>query len=185
MILKILERGCKTLVGTFQKNTSFGFVLPDDRHYDKDIFISKKHINGAKDGDKVVVRLTDFGGERKKPEGAVIEILGAMDDPATDVTSIVRAYGIEEEFPKSVIKEAQAIPQEITEQPVGKRADFRDLLTVTIDGEDARDLDDAITLSKKRISTILVYTLRCISLCKGRFSIGQRSVRESDKCLSC
>ena len=60
--LKILERGCKTLVGTFQKNTSFGFVLPDDRHYDKDIFISKKHINGAKDGDKVVVRLTDFGG---------------------------------------------------------------------------------------------------------------------------
>ena len=149
MILKILERGCKTLVGTFQKNTSFGFVLPDDRHYDKDIFISKKHINGAKDGDKVVVRLTDFGGERKKPEGAVIEILGAMDDPATDVTSIVRAYGIEEEFPKSVIKEAQAIPQEITEQPVGKRADFRDLLTVTIDGEDARDLDDAITLSKK------------------------------------
>ena len=72
-----------------------------------------------------------------------------MDDPATDVTSIVRAYGIEEEFPKSVIKEAQAIPQEITEQPVGKRADFRDLLTVTIDGEDARDLDDAITLSKK------------------------------------
>ena len=149
MILKILERGCKTLVGTFQKNTSFGFVLPDDRHYDKDIFISKKHINGTKDGDKVVVRLTDFGGERKKPEGAVIEILGAMDDPATDVTSIVRAYGIEEEFPKSVIKEAQAIPQEITEQPVGKRADFRDLLTVTIDGEDARDLDDAITLSKK------------------------------------
>ena len=148
MILKILERGCKTLVGTFQKNTSFGFVLPDDRHYDKDIFISKKHINGAKDGDKVVVRLTDFGGERKKPEGAVIEILGAMDDPATDVTSIVRAYGIEEEFPKSVIKEAQAIPQEITEQPVGKRADFRDLLTVTIDGEDARDLDDAISIEK-------------------------------------
>ena len=149
MVLKILERGCKTLVGTFQKNTSFGFVLPDDRHYDKDIFISKKHMSGAKDGDKVVVRLTDFGGERKKPEGAVIEILGPMDDPATDVTSIIRAYGIEQEFPKSVMKEAQSVPQEISEQPGGKRVDFRNLLTVTIDGEDARDLDDAITLSKK------------------------------------
>lgn len=149
MVLKILERGCKTLVGTFQKNTNFGFVLPDDRHYDKDIFISKKHMSGAKDGDKVVVRLTDFGGERKKPEGAVIEILGPMDDPSTDVTSIIRAYGIEQEFPKSVMKEAQSVPQEISEQPGGKRVDFRNLLTVTIDGEDARDLDDAITLSKK------------------------------------
>ena len=149
MVLKILERGCKTLVGTFQKNTSFGFVLPDDRHYDKDIFISKKHMSGAKDGDKVVVRLTDFGGERKKPEGAVIEILGPMDDPATDVTSIIRAYGIEQKFQKSVMKEAQSVPQEISEQPGGKRVDFRNLLTVTIDGEDARDLDDAITLSKK------------------------------------
>ena len=123
MVLKILERGCKTLVGTFQKNTSFGFVLPDDRHYDKDIFISKKHMSGAKDGDKVVVRLTDFGGERKKPEGAVIEILGPMDDPATDVTSIIRAYGIEQEFPKSVMKEAQSVPQEISEQPGGKRVE--------------------------------------------------------------
>ena len=90
-----------------------------------------------------------FGGERKKPEGAVIEILGPMDDPATDVTSIIRAYGIEQEFPKSVMKEAQSVPQEISEQPGGKRVDFRNLLTVTIDGEDARDLDDAITLSKK------------------------------------
>ena len=106
-------------------------------------------MSGAKDGDKVVVRLTDFGGERKKPEGAVIEILGPMDDPATDVTSIIRAYGIEQEFPKSVMKEAQSVPQEISEQPGGKRVDFRNLLTVTIDGEDARDLDDAITLSKK------------------------------------
>ena len=106
-------------------------------------------MNGAKDGDKVVVRLTDFGGERKKPEGAVIEILGPMDDPATDVTSIIRAYGIEQEFPKSVMKEAQSVPQEISEQPGGKRVDFRNLLTVTIDGEDARDLDDAITLSKR------------------------------------
>ena len=106
-------------------------------------------MSGAKDGDKVVVRLTDFGGERKKPEGAVIEILGPMDDPATDVTSIIRAYGIEQEFPKSVMKEAQSVPQEISEHPGGKRVDFRNLLTVTIDGEDARDLDDAITLSKK------------------------------------
>lgn len=116
-------------------------------------------MSGAKDGDKVVVRLTDFGGERKKPEGAVIEILGPMDDPATDVTSIIRAYGIEQEFPKSVMKEAQSVPQEISEQPGGKRVDFRNLLTVTIDGEDARDLDDAITLSKRMRSIISV----CIS----------------------
>ena len=148
-IIKVLEREITKVVGEFQSNKTFGFVIADEKKFNQDIYIPKKYFSGAKDGDKVVVRLTDFGGERKKPEGAVIEILGAMDDPATDVTSIVRAYGIEEEFPKSVIKEAQAIPQEITEQPVGKRADFRDLLTVTIDGEDARDLDDAITLSKK------------------------------------
>ena len=75
MVLKILERGFKTLVGTFQKNTSFGFVLPDDRHYDKDIFISKKHMSGAKDGDKVVVRLTDFGGEERNQKERLLKFL--------------------------------------------------------------------------------------------------------------
>ncbi|MCI6859129.1 MAG: ribonuclease R [Eubacterium sp.] len=149
MITKILERGCKKLVGTFQKSKEFGFVIPDDPHYDKDIFVSRKKMNGARDNDKVIVSLTGFGGEGKKPEGTITEILGQIDDPSTDVSSIVKAYDIEEKFPKSVLREAGSISQEVEKKLIGTRSDFRNLLTVTIDGEDARDLDDAISLEKK------------------------------------
>lgn len=149
IILKVIERGCKTLVGTFQQNTNFGFVIPDDRHYSRDIFVSKKKRNNASHGDKVVVRLTGFGGEHRKPEGEIIEILGKTEDPRTDVTGIIRAYGIKEQFPKPVLKEARRLPKKVEPEGNEKRKDFRNLLTVTIDGEDARDLDDAITLRKK------------------------------------
>lgn len=149
VVLKILERGSKSLVGTFQKNNSFGFVCPDDTHYGKDIFISKKHLHGAEQDDKVVVRLLNYGTERTKPEGEITEILGNVNDPATDVTSIVKAYDIEEAFPKAVIKEAKGIPESVILDKALKRVDYRNQLTVTIDGEDARDLDDAITLKRE------------------------------------
>ena len=155
VVLKVLERGTRSLVGTFQQNTSFGFVIPDDTHYGKDIFISKKNLNGAKQDDKVVVRLLNYGTERTKPEGEITEILGNVNDPATDVTSILKAYEIEEKFPKAVLKEAKAIPKEVVFDKSSKRADYRDLLTVTIDGEDARDLDDAITLQREQDGYLL------------------------------
>lgn len=148
VILKILERGCQTVIGTFEKSDSFGFVRPDDRHFSKDIFIGKKHIGGASDKDKVVVSMLNYGSDRRNPEGKVIEVLGNIEDPSTDVTSIIRGYEIEEEFPKSVLREASAIPQEVNTPAEGRRKDWRDKLTVTIDGEDARDLDDAITLER-------------------------------------
>ena len=149
MVLKILERGCQTLVGTFEESTSFGFVRPDDSHYGKDIFIAKKHCLTARQNDKVVVKLLNYGTERRNPEGEITEVLGNMDDPATDVTSILKEFGIEEKFPKSVLAQTKNIPDIVTLEKGERRTDYRSLLTVTIDGEDARDLDDAITLEKK------------------------------------
>ena len=148
-ILKILERGCKTLVGTYHKNNSFGFVIPDDNHFGKDIFISKRKCLDARQNDKVLVKILNYGSEQKKPEGEVIEVLGSIDDPATDVTSILKGYGIEETFPKAVYKQVSHIEQSVPEEAVKGRLDLRSLLTVTIDGEDARDLDDAITISRE------------------------------------
>ncbi len=147
-ILKILERGTKILVGTFHKNTSFGFVVPDDTKFGKDVFIGKKKFLNAKQDDKVVVKILNYGSEHKKPEGEVIEVLGNIDDPSTDVSSILKSYGIEEPFPKSVFKEVSQIDEFVPEEAKKGRMDLRNLLTVTIDGEDARDLDDAITLSR-------------------------------------
>ncbi|MCD8020760.1 MAG: ribonuclease R, partial [Clostridiales bacterium] len=149
VVLKILSRGTTTLVGTFERSKSFGFVRPDDTHYGKDIFISKKNCGDAMQDDKVVVKLLNYGGERKKPEGEILEVLGNAYDPATDVTAVVRAFEIEEDFSKAALKEARAIPKEIVPDKTERREDFRDLLTVTIDGEDARDLDDAITLERE------------------------------------
>lgn len=155
VVLKILERGTKSLVGTFQKNTSFGFVRPDDFHYGKDVFISKKHMHGAQQDDKVVIQLLSYGSERTKPEGEITEILGNANDPATDVASIIKAYDIEEPFPKAVLKEAKSIPESVHLDHNAKRADYRQELTVTIDGEDARDLDDAITLRREKDGYLL------------------------------
>ncbi|MDO5145773.1 MAG: ribonuclease R [Eubacteriales bacterium] len=149
VVLKILERGADTLVGTFEESRSFGFVRPDDAHYTRDIFIPKRHCGEAAQNDKVVVKILDYGSDKKNPEGRVIEIIGSADDPSTDVTSIVRAYGIEEEFSQAALREAGRISQEVVYMQGEKREDYRSLLTVTIDGEDARDLDDAITLERR------------------------------------
>ncbi|MBQ9155176.1 MAG: RNB domain-containing ribonuclease [Eubacterium sp.] len=146
MILKILERGAKTVTGTFEKGDSYGFVRPDDRRFGTDIHVGRKHFAGARHRDKVVARITDYGSEKKKPEGRIIEVLGSIDDPATDVSSVIHAYGIEEAFSRAVYQEAENISQEISRRDLEGRKDWRDKLTVTIDGEDARDLDDAISL---------------------------------------
>ncbi len=144
-VLRILEHANREVVGFYQKNKTFGFVIPDNRRIAMDIFIPQGQDMGAVTGHKVVARITDFGDGRKKPEGKIVEILGHVNDPGTDILSLVRAYGLPEQFPEEVLREAGQAP-DVSEEDLAGRLDLRDLPTVTIDGEDAKDLDDAVTL---------------------------------------
>ena len=148
-VINILERGNSVLVGTYTRSRNFGFVTPDNQKFTKDIYVAKAESKGAVTGHKVVVEITDFGDEQRKPEGRVLEILGHVNDPGVDILSVIKAYGLPEEYPDDVMKQIENIPDEVEEKEKAGRADFRDLQTVTIDGEDAKDLDDAITISKE------------------------------------
>lgn len=147
-IIRILSHGIQELVGTYDPGKGFGFVVPDNNKVNQDIFIPKAWNKGAVRGHKVVVRITDFGGKSKKPEGRITEILGHVNDPATDVLSIVRAYELPVEFSDIELRQAQRTPDAVDSRELAGRKDLRDWQTVTIDGEDAKDLDDAITLRK-------------------------------------
>ncbi len=148
-VVRVLERANETVIGFYQKSKKFGFVLPDNQKLNQDIFIPQGKDMGAVSGHKVVVRITDFGGERRKPEGVITEILGHVNDPGTDILSIIRAYGLPEEFPKEVMQQVASVPDEVEPEEMRNRLDLRHLQTVTIDGEDAKDLDDAISISKE------------------------------------
>ena len=149
-VIKILSRGMEEIVGTYEKSSkSFGFVMPDLKRFTKDIYISEEDSLGAVTGHKVVVKITDFGSDTKNPEGKITEIIGHINDPGTDILAIVKAYGIPMEFPEEVLKQTAKVPEEVAEEEMTGRKDLRSLPTVTIDGEDAKDLDDAITLSKE------------------------------------
>ena len=148
-IIEILDHEVKTLVGTYQKNKNFGFVVPDNQKIGCDIFVSKEHEMGAVTGSKVVVKISSYGSARKNPEGKIIEVIGHMDDPGTDILSIVKAYDLPEEFPDSVKKELKGIPDEVDGNDIAGRTDLRDVVMVTIDGEDSKDLDDAVSLTKE------------------------------------
>ncbi|MDE6847260.1 MAG: ribonuclease R [Lachnospiraceae bacterium] len=145
-VIKILERGIKQVVGTYEQSQNFGFVIPDNSKIGTDIFVLKERSKGAVTGHKVVVELTSYGDERHKPEGKVIEILGHRNDPGVDILSIVRAYDLPVEFGEKVMNQTQRIPEEVLESDKAGRMDLRDLQMVTIDGEDAKDLDDAVSL---------------------------------------
>ena len=147
-IVKILSHGITELVGTFDPGKQFGFVIPDNVKYNSDIYVAKAHSMGAVRGHKVVVRITDFGGKDRKPEGRITEILGHINDPGTDVLSIVKAYELPEQFDDIVLRQAERMPDTVSSQDMAGRKDLRGLQTVTIDGEDAKDLDDAITIAK-------------------------------------
>lgn len=175
-VIRVLEHANKEIVGYYQKSKSFGFVIPDNQKISKDIFIAQGCDMGAVTGHKVVVKMVDFGDSRRKPEGRIKEILGHVNDPGTDILSLVRAYGLPEEFPREVMDEAERIPGELEinkamnsvetaprdgsytldgltscsdwEGELAGRLDLRPLRTVTIDGEDAKDLDDAVTICK-------------------------------------
>lgn len=146
-IVKILARGIETVVGTYEESKSFGFVCPDNLKFSQDIFVPLRDSKGAVDGHKVVVKITDYGDKRRNPEGKVVEIIGHVNDPGTDIMSIVKAYEIPCEFPEKVMNQAERVGKEVSEADRAGRMDLRDWQTVTIDGEDAKDLDDAITLS--------------------------------------
>ena len=149
IIINIMERGKTEIVGTFEKSKNFGFVRPDNQKFGHDIFIPKNQTGGAVNGHKVVVKLTDYGDGTQSPEGKVIEILGHINDPGVDIMSIIRAYELPVEFPEEVMKFLNNIPEEVDPKDMEGRLDIRNLQTVTIDGEDAKDLDDAITLTKE------------------------------------
>lgn len=145
-IVKITKRDAVFVVGTFEKSKNYGFVVPDNLKLGSDIYIAKEHTKGAVNGHKVYVKITDYGNEKRSPEGRVVEILGHINDPAADVKTVLKTYGLETEFPEEVMEQAEAMPEEIEEKETAGRLDLRGMLTVTIDGEDAKDLDDAITI---------------------------------------
>lgn len=149
-ILRIVSRGTAKLVGLFQiqKNKNYGFVIPDNQRFVKDIFVPIECSKGAVNGHKVVVELTSYGGDGKKPEGKVVEIIGHINDPGTDILSIVKNYDLPLEFPEKVLNQAARIADEISEADMAGRKDLRNWQMVTIDGEDAKDLDDAISLTR-------------------------------------
>jgi len=145
-VVKIISRGTDQIVGTYQKCKNFGWVLPDDNKFNKDIFIPAGKSRNAKDGDTVVVTITSYGGQ-KKPEGFVNEIIGDKSAPGNDVLSLMRQYKIYEEFPKDVMDYALSVPQTVSDNAKKNRKDFTKLTTFTIDGEDSKDFDDAVSLT--------------------------------------
>lgn len=148
-VVKVLSHGITEVVGTFQKSKSFGFVISDNLKFAKDIFIPLERSKGAVTGHKVVVEITDYGSKNKKPEGKVKEIIGHINDPGTDIMSIVRSFELPVEFSDKVMRQVENVSNEVTSDDIAGRMDLRSWQTVTIDGEDAKDLDDAITLTKE------------------------------------
>ncbi|MFI3210222.1 MAG: ribonuclease R [Peptostreptococcaceae bacterium] len=147
-IIKVLERDVKNIVGVFEPSKSFGFVVPDEKKFNKDIYIPKKFFSGAKKGDKVVCQITVYPSEGRKPEGKVIEVLGPKGSREVEILSIIKSHGLPEEFKQRIITEAENVAVEIDKDEINRRLDLRHLNIFTIDGEDAKDLDDAISIEK-------------------------------------
>ena len=156
-ITKIVKRERDTVVGIFQKSRNFGFVVPDDKKFGTDIFISKGKWKNAKNNDKVVVKIIAYPKEKKNAEGEIEEVLGNVDLAGIDMLSVVKEFKLSDEFPIEVLSEAKQIPQEIDEKQIKSRRDFRGLYPIfTIDGEDAKDLDDAVSVRKTAEGTYLL-----------------------------
>ncbi len=149
-IVKIAERGTAKIVGLYQvaKGKHYGFVIPDNQRFLQDIFVPEERSKGAVDGHKVVVELTSYGSDNAKPEGKIVEILGHVNDPGVDIMSIVKSYDLPVEFPEKVMNQAERVPEEVSDADMAGRKDLREWVMVTIDGEDAKDLDDAVSLTR-------------------------------------
>ncbi len=147
-VVRIIEHGIKTIVGTYTESKSFGFVIPDDKKIANDIFIPKQASNGAIEGHKVVVKLVTYPEGRMSAEGEVIQILGHKNDPGIDILSVIHKHGLPQEFPGDVLGQANKTPDSIDPSDLEDRRDLRNEVIVTIDGADAKDLDDAVTVTK-------------------------------------
>ena len=145
-VVKIISRGMTQIVGTYEKSKNFGFVVPDNGKVSQDIFVPKERSKGAVSGHKVVVEITDYGSARRSPEGKVVEILGHINDPGVDIMAIVRGYELPMEFGEKVLNQAERVSKDVSEADMEGRKDLRNLCMVTIDGEDAKDLDDAVSI---------------------------------------
>ena len=156
MVVKIIKHENDTLVGTYKKSRNFGFVIPDNKSVSEDIYIPKKKSAGARNNQKVVVRIDKYADENNKAEGTIVEIIGGRDEAGVDMLSLIKEYRLPNEFPQNVIDEAIAIPQILDESNIQKRVDLRNEEIFTIDGEDAKDLDDAVNVKKNDDGT---YTL--------------------------
>ena len=147
-VVRIIARGMTQIVGTYDRvSENYGFVIPDNTKLAQDIFVPKEQSKGAMTGHKVVVDITDYGNERKSPEGKVVEILGHINDPGVDIMSIVRNYELPVEFSVKIMNQVERVSQEVSEADMAGRRDLRDVRMVTIDGEDAKDLDDAVSVT--------------------------------------
>ncbi len=147
-VVRIIERTITQVVGTFESNRAFGFVIADDKRIPHDIFIPKENTNGAISGHKVIVEITKYPEGGKSAEGIVVNILGHKNDPGIDIISIIYKNGIPIDFPEEVIEQAAKIGEEVSPAEISERKDCRDEVVVTIDGADAKDLDDAIGVKK-------------------------------------
>ncbi len=146
-VVEVAARSNDAIVGTYQASKNFGFVVTDNAKFSSDIFIAKENSMGAVDGHKVMVEIKDYGDARHNPEGKIVKIIGHADDPGVDILSIALAFGIESEFPEKVLNQADSMNKPVSEADMAGRTDLRDTLMVTIDGEDSKDLDDAVSLS--------------------------------------
>ena len=145
-VLKVIAHGKTQVVGTYEASKTFGFVVPDNARFTQDIFVPLEHSMGAVAGHKVLVEITEFGGNGKKPEGKIVEILGHINDPGTDILAIAKDYELPMEFSEKVLNQAMRVAKPVSEADMAGRLDLRGWQMVTIDGEDAKDLDDAVSL---------------------------------------
>ncbi len=149
VITEVIERSFTELVGTFTESGKFGFVKPDLANIGTDIFIPGRKSLNAKTDDKVLVKMVNYGGGDKRPEGQIIEIIGRKGEPGVDVLSVIRGRGVPVEFSDEALRQARDLPDRVSEDEIAGREDFRDVLTVTIDGEHTKDFDDAVSLTKE------------------------------------
>ena len=149
-VVNILSHGTVKVVGYFEKCKNFGFVRPDNQRILKDIYIPQGKDKGAMTGHKVVVELTSYGDENAKPEGKVVEIIGHVNDPGVDIMSIVKGYDLPTEFSEKILNQAERVGKDVTDADMAGRADLRSWQMVTIDGDDAKDLDDAVSLTMEK-----------------------------------
>ncbi len=147
-VVKILKHEKDTVVGIFQNNKNFGFVVPDDRNFGTDIFISKKDMGKARSNHKVLVKITKYPKKGKKAEGKIIEVLGNVNEAGVDMLSLIKEHNLPSTFPEPVVQEAKKFENKVDKKDIPNRVDFRDREIFTIDGEDAKDLDDAVRVQK-------------------------------------